>query len=396
MGWPFGRRVAQVTAADLLGWRTAARAGTSNRYVGRDDALRSSAVWACLRLRADLTSMMPVDVYRRVGGVQVEVPKPPVLVNPGGERVDIHEWLYSTQFDLDSSGNTFGLITERDGNMLPARIDLVPVSDVTVQVRDGEIKYRIAGRAESPANVWHEKQFTTSGCPVGLSPLAYAAMSVSGYLSAQQFASDWFSGNAVPAAMLKNNNKTLTAAQATEIKARFKATTESGDVFVTGNDWDYEMISAKASEAMFLEERKFGLGDVCRYLGVPGDMIDAAVDGSAITYANITQRNLQLLIMNIGPAITRRETSFSNLLLQKPRYVKLNTDALLRMDLKSRYEGYKVGIDSRFITPSEVRELEDRAPLTETQMGEFDRLFGAPSAKAPQPIGAVQPTGAKP
>jgi hypothetical protein len=30
-------------------------------------------------------------------------------------------------------------------------------------------------------------------------------------------------------------------------------------VFVTGNDWDYDMLSAKASESAFLEERRFGL-----------------------------------------------------------------------------------------------------------------------------------------
>ena len=31
-----------------------------------DSALASSAVWACLRLRADLVSTMPIDTYRKV------------------------------------------------------------------------------------------------------------------------------------------------------------------------------------------------------------------------------------------------------------------------------------------------------------------------------------------
>jgi len=386
MGWPFKTRVAQITAADMLGWRTAARSGLRTDNVTRDQALKASAVWACLRLRADLVSIMPVDVYRRVLGVQVEMPKPPVLVNPGGERVDVLEWMYSTQFDLDSSGNTFGIIAERDGNSLPARIDLVPLADVAVQVRKGELSYRIAGEVYPPDQVWHEKQFTTSGCPVGLSPIAYAASSITGYLSAQRFAADWFSGSAVPQAMLRNTAKTINPDEAVTIKDRFKASVANGDVFVTGNDWDYEMIAAKASEAMFLEERKFGLGDICRFLGVPGDMIDADSSSGNITYANVTQRNLQLLIVNIGPAIARRENAFSNLLLQKPRYVKLNTDALLRMDLQTRYESYKVAIHERFMAPSEVRELENRAPFTQQQIDEFTALF-PPKSDVPTKIG---------
>ena len=65
MAWPFKTRDAQITAADLLGWRTAQRAGLGARNVTREQALRTSAAWACLRLRADLVSMMPVDVFRR-------------------------------------------------------------------------------------------------------------------------------------------------------------------------------------------------------------------------------------------------------------------------------------------------------------------------------------------
>jgi phage portal protein BeeE len=166
MGWPFTQRTAQITAETLLGWRTAARSGIGPMAsVSRDTALRHSAVWACLRLRADLVSMMPVDVYRKAQGQQIEVPPPPVLVNPSGDQVSINEWMYSTQFDLDSTGNAFGLITERGGlnGMLPSRIDLVPATDVVVEVRKGKVQYRIGNTVYQPDEVWHERQFTMSG-----------------------------------------------------------------------------------------------------------------------------------------------------------------------------------------------------------------------------------------
>jgi HK97 family phage portal protein len=321
---------------------------------------------------------MPVDLFRRVGGVPVEVPKPPVLVTPGGERVDMQEWLYSTQFDLDRAGNCFGLITAKDGFGFPARIDLVPMAEVSVIVRKGLLdKYRIGGTEYDPAEVWHERQYTVAGLPVGLSPVAYAAWSIGEYLSIQEFALDWFGNGAVPAAHLKNTAKTISPPQAEETKRRFKASVGNGDVFVTGSDWEYTMLQAEQAGAEWIEAKKFGVGDIARFFDCPGDLIDAAVSTGHITYASVTQRNLQFLIMHLGPAVVRRENAL-NRLTPRPRFVKLNTDALLRMDPQSRAATLKTQIDSRTLAPSEARELEDRPPFTEGQLAEFDRLFGSP------------------
>ena len=99
--------------------------------------------------------------------------------------------------------------------------------------------------------------------------------------------------------------------------------------------------------------------ELARFLGVPGDLVDVASKGSSITYANITQRNLQFLIMHLGPMIARRETAFTNRLLPRPQYCKLNTAALMRMDPASQMTTFGVAIDKRIQTPSEVRAILD-------------------------------------
>ena len=378
------------TADQMIPTRPEQRRGTA--IVTNDSAMRHSAVWACLRLRANLISTMPVDVYRNVGKIQVDVPKPPVLVNPGGERVDIQEWLYSSQVDLDRGGNTFGLIAARDGLGFPARIDLVPLAEVTLIVKKGVLtKYKIAGVLYDPAEVWHERQYTVAGLHVGLSPVAFAAWSVGEYLSIQQFALDWFGNGGIPSAQLRNTAKTLTPQQADETKRRFRQAVASRDLFVTGADWEYKMLQAENAGTNWIEAKQYGVSDIARFFDCPGDLIDAAVTGKGITYASITQRNLQFLIMHLGPAVSRRENALSKL-TSRPRYVKLNSDALLRMDAQTRAAMLKTQIDSRVLAPSEARELEDRPPFTEGQLAEFDRLFG--QAKAPTPTGGTAPTGA--
>jgi len=390
----FKRDHAGATAAELIPSRTGVRRGTV--AVTNETALRHSAVWACLRLRANLVSTMPVDLYRRVLGQQVEMPKPPVLVNPGGEQVDMGEWLYSSQFDLDRAGNCFGLITKTDGRGKPAQIDLLSLGDVTVIVRGGELyKYRVGHVEYDPSKIWHEKQYTVAGLHVGLSPVAYAAWSIGEYLSIQDFALDWFGNSTVPAAQLKNTKKTLTANEAAAHKERFQASVQSGQPWVTGEDWEYNPLTVANQANQWIEGKQFGIGDIARFFDCPGDLIDAIVTGGNITYASITQRNLQMLIMHLQPAVTRRERALTRL-TPKPQFVKLNTDVLLRMDPATRAATLTGQVAGRILAPSEARAIDDRPPFTESQMAEFDRLFGAPGAKAPQPVGATKPTGATP
>lgn len=355
------------------------------RNVSRREAMAHSAFWGCTRLRADLISTLPIDVFRRVGKMQVEVPKPPILITPSGDRADIEEWLYSSQVDLDSCGNTFGVIVERDGADRPRRIDLVPREEVTVQVRGGDVRYVVGGdlyAGDDAKNIWHEKQWTSSGLVVGLSPVAHAAMNLYQHSAAQEFATNWFAGGAIPTGVLKYNKSKLDPKDTDATKSRFRLATENGDVFVTGMDWDYHVIQAQSSQASFIEAMRVTDIDVCRFLGVPADLIDARVDGSSITYANITQRNLQLLIMNLGPAIIRREKKLSTL-TATPRFVKLNSDALLRMDPETVAKILGQQVKDRLMAPSEAREVMNREPFTSEQIAEFDVLFPLRNSTTP-------------
>lgn len=382
------RSLQMPTAGQLIPSRSR-RVGAVS--VNTESALRHSGVWACLRLRADLVSAMPVDAYRRVDGKQVEIPSPRVLVNPAGDRIDVTEWMYSTQVDLDRFGNCFGLITERDGHGLPARIDLVSAADATVRVKDGQlVGYRFSGKTYDPSVVWHEKQFTVAGLHVGLAPISYAAWTIGSYLSAQEFALEWFANGAIPSGHLKNSTQTVAQPQADAVKQRFLEAVANRAPLVTGSDWEYNLISVPANESQFLETMKAGLGDICRYFGVPGDMIDVEGGSSSITYANVTQRNLQLLIMNLGPTVNRRERALSSL-LPKPRYVKLNSDAVvLRMDPMSRAQMGVAQVNGRLRTPSELREKDDLAPFTDEQYAEFDRLFARTPVPATKQAEAAQ------
>ena len=197
----------------------------------------------------------------------------------------------------------------------------------------------------------------------------------------------WFENGAVPSAILKNGAKQLSAEQAQEAKSAFKASMQSGDVFVTGSDWEYNPVAVNAAEAAFIEQMQYSDVELCRFFGVPADLVDVAtMNASSVTYASISQRNLQLLVMNLGGAVKRREDALSRL-VPGGRYVKLNRSAVLAMDDKSRAELFATYVGARIMSPDEVRAIEDRPPLDEAAYAQFDRLFGARTPNQPQTAG---------
>lgn len=368
----FGRSARALTLADV-GVRP--RSSKTAVKVDRDSSLRSSVKWACLRLRSDLISTTPLDVFKqRDGDLLVPVDTPAVLRSPDGER-DLSEWLYASQFDLDECGNAVGLITARDRLGYPAHIELVDAASVVLRRVGGTLQWRVDNEIVDPADLWHERQFSVSGSPLGLSPTAYAALSLSGGLSAAEFAASWFSGQAIPAAHLRNAEKRLNKTEAADVKQAFLDTVSTGDVFVTGSDWEYSVLGAKASESSFIDMLKSSAQDLCRFYGVPGDAVDVESTSGSITYANVTQRNLQLLIHNLGPAFTRRERTFTANLTPRGQVVKFNTDAMLRMDPMGRADLQAKAIEMRRMTVTEARALENQPPLTTEQEAEFARLF---------------------
>jgi HK97 family phage portal protein len=369
--------------------------GSFGAYVNTRTAMQTSAVWAAIRLRADLISTLPIKCYRMAAINTVEEQQQiDANLSPFMAASDFMEFVYTSQVSLDSSGNAVGIINGTDKQGYPTDIDLKSAESVDVVI-NGETnkirKYRIDGTEYDPSVIWHEKQFTFPGLHIGLSPVMYAAYSIGQYRTVQQFATEWFMAGQGPRASLKNNEKKISGKEATIVKEAWRASQVMGEPFVHGSDWEYSLVQAQEASADWLESQKLSLVDVSRFFGVPGDLIDAALAGGpSITYANVTQRNLQFLVMHLGPAIIRRENALSQL-LPRPRFIKMDSDSLLRMDPSSRALMIRTQIESRVLAPSEARLMDNRQPFTPEQIAEFDELGLNKRGTTPQTTLAPEP-----
>lgn len=351
-------------------------------------AMRHGAVWASVNYIADTISTLPLHRFTTgVDGSAVKQSGVTIIEDPSAESDPI-----TVSRDLMVSwlteGNLFALPTSFDNVMRPRKIKVLDPGKMRMRRPngpDGSFVWQYEG-TDVP-EVIHRPAYTMPGCPIGLSPLQAAARAVGLGLSAEEFGLRWFVDGAVPSALL-TSEKELTQEQATTAKARWVAAVSGRrEPAVMGGDWKYESVSVPANESQFLETTQANVADVTRYFGLRAEDIGGS-SGDSMTYANVEQRGLDRLTYPINPWVIRLE-AFWNAITPRPQYVKYNLDALIRVDLLSRYQAHDLAIRAGWKSPNEARDHENLAPIPN---GEGDVYLWPPYSTAPAPA----PIGAKP
>ena len=357
--FPAVAREERATAQDLDQWvlDRLARPGAMPFGGTPSTALTLSAVWACTRLLADNLSAMPADVY---GADGLERDRPQVLREPT-PGVPLAEWLWGTVAALELRGNSYSLVVDRDRLGHPTQLQAVAPDRVSVErTAAGVLRYRVGTEAFDRSDVVHLRANVMPGDDVGLSTLAYAARSVGVGLSSQKFTEDFFNNGAHPTGVLRSE-RTLTQAGAEQVKERVREATRHRDVLALGEGLTLDSFGVSPKDALLVEVAQWSTGDVCRFFGVPAEMVGGESSGS-LTYSNREQRALEFLTYTLGHRVKRLEDALSAL-LPPPGYVKLNPAALLRADVETRYRAHSLALAGQaWKTPDEVRALEDLPP----------------------------------
>ncbi|GAG33780.1 unnamed protein product, partial [marine sediment metagenome] len=133
-------------------------------------------------------------------------------------------------------------------------------------------------------------------------------------------------------------------------------------VFEQGMEW--QQVSLTNEDSQYLETRNFQVADIARIFRVP--LVLIGHQDKAPTYASNEQFMLSFVTHTIRPWVVRIEQSANKALLteeeRKTFFWKFKIEGLLRGDTKTRYEGYASAIQARWMSPNEVRALEDMNP----------------------------------
>lgn len=339
---------------------SAARLGY--RYIPTD-ALKVAAVQACVGLRAGALAQLPLKGYYDNNGVSTLLDVQPELLTTPSDLVVPSISKTQMSISRDIWGYAVGQITAVDAGGYPARVEWYP-PDV-VKARQAHINepidWRVGGQPVDPSLVFHvPSRWVMPGEPLGVSPLEHSGL-VDLAIRCQNFGRDWFARGAVPSAILYSDSE-LTTEQADTILTKVLQRWRSRQPAVLGSGMRYEKVSVSPNESQFIETATRAAADIAASFNMPPEKIGAAIAGSSLTYANRDQANQQYLVDSINPDLVVVQESFGRH-MRPGTYARWNTAAFLRSDLKTRYEAARIGVDAGFLTPNEVRALEELPPL---------------------------------
>ena len=343
--------------------------------VDETSTLSVPGIWRGVTLISDAIGGLPFHAYR---GEEYVDPQPNLLVKPDPTCTRI-ETISAMVASLIIHGNYIAILGEPGVNGYPDSI--FPVSSYKVQVKkqDGRLIYRINDADYTSDEILHIKGFSMPGEMVGYGILAAQRQAIGGAVAVNTYAQRYFDGGAQPTGIIYSANPDLTQEDADLLKSQwlrqYGGTKRTPAVL--NESTKFQQLSDNAKDAQLLETRAFSLTEIANMIGLPAYYLGAP--NSSRTYSIVSEENLQLVRWSLLPYVQRIESSFTEL-LPRGQYAKMNLDALLRPDTKTRYETHKIALDSGFLTVDEVREFENRQPI-----GDTDSVENTPAEVASTP-----------
>lgn len=330
------------------------------RAVTVANAVHLAPVFAAIRHIVDFIGTLPLDAYRKNDdGTRTELPSLPLLFRNMDEpgRPGIGQWFGQAAYGMATQGNAVGLIAETDGMGFPSVVNWLKreawsFDEVTKQ-------WYVFGEPYPSSGIVHVPWIVPIGHTLGLSPIEHYATIVNAGLSAQEYA-DVRRGGGLPPSVLKNTAKTLTGDQAATARDRAMAAFASGKPFVTGSDWDLTLTTIPPNHAQFIETLKLTANQIAAIYGVDPREIGGEATES-LTYSTDESRSLNRA-NNMRPYIVRLENAFNRILPQR-QYIKLNVDATIRTDIKTRVDLIGAQILDGRLSVNEARALDDNGPV---------------------------------
>lgn len=358
---------AALAAALGVGYET-----VTGQQVTTTRAMQMTTVFGCVRVLAESVGMLPCRLVKQSGRT-IETASAHRLnyllsVAPNGYMTSQEFWELLVAC-LCLRGNFFAYKVYALGQV----VELLPIDPGSVTPKlndDWTVSYKVTfrdgtQRTLSQNEIWHVRLFTLDGLN-GLNPIAYARQAIALGLSTEEHGSRLFTNGAVTSGVLATD-QALTDEAFNRLKTQFHgehmgvANAYKPMILEMGLNW--KPISLNAEDSQFLETRKMQRDEICAIFRVPPHLV-ASLEKA--TFNNVENLGLSFVNYALVPYLTRIENRIRvGLLSDKDRanhYAKFNAGALLRGDLKGRYESYGKGIQWGILSPNDCRELEDMNP----------------------------------
>ena len=331
-----------------------------------------SAYWAGVRRISESVAMLPVDVFKKVNGKRTMTDHPVEYLLNAESNYQTCAFDF-TQILITSAinhGNGLAII-ERDRFGTPTGLVNVSREICEPLKYDDELYWKVevkeaANKQESllvkDRDIINLRGFGSDPV-IGLSAIQAHKQNLGLSIAAQDYGADFYNrgtridGFIEYAGVLKPETKDAISQQWSN---NYGANGTRGTAILDAGS-KYHRLGLPPQDAQFIETRKFQKNEIATILGIPSHMINE-MDGA--TFSNIEHQSIEFVTYGIGSWIEKIEQEYRRKLLKenekRSHYFKHNVDRLLRTDVKTKGEYYRLMTDIGAYTINDVLELEDR------------------------------------
>ena len=194
----------------------------------------------------------------------------------------------------------------------------------------------------------------------------------------------------IPPGYLKSTQPHMDEDQANELKTKWMAQHGGSkrSIAVLNATTDFNPISISPVDSALGVAREWSLRDIALMFGISPYQL--GVPGDSATYANVQDRAIEFEQFTLLNWIRRIESTF-DAQLPAGTNLKIKTAGLERADISTRYAAYAVGLQNKFLTVDDVRELEDLPPMAlDDPYANPDDVIAAAELGVPQPTPAPE------
>ncbi len=340
-----------------------------------DTALKLSAVWACVGLISESVSSLPLPMfqYRDDGGK---------------DRAPYHALYETLQFQANAwqtaqqwrqmmtvhallRGAGFSKLVDGPRGPLtwaePLNPDWLTLPGAWHEA--AEYIYRVPGQPEE--RIRQDQILRVDGMSLDgwrpCSVIEYARESMGIGLAAEQYAGRVYSQDGRPRGVLEHPGKLSKEAKGNLKESWQESYAGLGNahkVAILEEGLKFSSISVSPEDAQMIASREFSIEDLARWFRVPPHMIGSTAKVTSWG-TGIEQLGIGYVTYTLLPWLKRWEQSIRrDMIFQKQQYFAEHVvDGLLKGDQASRYQAYAIGIQNRWLSPNDVRRLENMNPI---------------------------------
>lgn len=342
---------------------------STGETVTQETALRFSAVWACIQVRAESLAQLPIGIFEKTDTGRISRSDHPIyylLHNEPNKYMASFTFFKTMQSLLDLYGNAYAEITRKD-KVTVIGFSIIHPAWVTAKIVNDELFYVVNDglnptRTIPQYNMIHLVGFSTEGI-VGQSPISAHRESVGMAMATQKFGAKFYANGASLGGTIEHPGKLSKEAQE-RLKASWAKSYEGqGNAFRTAileEGMKYTQIGINPIDAQYVETMRFSVEEIARIYRVPLHMIG---DLSRSTNNNIEEQGISFVRDTMAPVARIWEQELTRKVFREDEkrrlYVEFNMNGLLRGNATARAAFYQTMVQNSLLSPNEIRSLEN-------------------------------------